>query len=72
MPYPSPGCGTATDAVARFLNADLIAAELSPFAPETQNFHAGRLLIERIAGLVEEGEDFGVDLPGRDPVKGAR
>jgi hypothetical protein len=26
-----------------FLNADLIAAGLSPFSPETQNFRAGRL-----------------------------
>ncbi|MGV2336144.1 MAG UNVERIFIED_CONTAM: zeta toxin family protein [Planctomycetaceae bacterium] len=29
-----------------FLNADLIAAGLSPFAPETQNLRAGRLLLE--------------------------
>ena len=28
----------------QFLNADLIAAGLSPFAPETQNVKAGRLL----------------------------
>jgi len=28
-----------------FLNADLIAAGLSPFAPEKQNFRAGRVLI---------------------------
>jgi len=30
-----------------FLNADLIAAGLSPFAPETQDLRAGRLLLER-------------------------
>ena len=29
----------------QFLNADLIAAGLSPFAPETQNIRAGRLLL---------------------------
>ena len=31
-----------------FINADLIAAGLSPFAPETQNVRAGRLLLARI------------------------
>lgn len=34
-----------------FLNADLIAAGLSPFAPETQNLRAGRLLLTRIREL---------------------
>ena len=31
-----------------FLNADLIAAGLSPFAPETQNMRARLLLLTRI------------------------
>ena len=35
-----------------FLNADLIAAGLAPFAPETQNVRAGRLQLERIGELV--------------------
>ena len=35
----------------QFLNADLIAAGLSPFAPETQNVRAGRLLLTRIKEL---------------------
>jgi len=50
-----------------FLNADLIAAGLAPFAPETQNLRAGRLLLERIAELTEKREDFGFEttLSGR-------
>jgi len=51
----------------QFLNADLIAAGLSPFAPETQNVKAGRLLLERIGELASTGEDFGFEttLSGR-------
>ena len=51
----------------QFLNADLIAAGLSPFAPETQNVKAGRLLLERIGELASAGEDFGFEttLSGR-------
>jgi predicted ABC-type ATPase len=54
-----------------FLNADLIAAGLSPFAPETQNVRAGRLLLERIRELAEERADFGFEttLSGRTYVK---
>jgi len=54
-----------------FLNADLIAAGLSPFAPETQNVRAGRLLLERIGQLGEEQADFGFEttLAGRSYVK---
>ena len=50
-----------------FLNADLIAAGLSPFAPETQNLRAGRLLLERIGELAAAREDFGFEttLSGR-------
>jgi predicted ABC-type ATPase len=44
-----------------FLNADLIAAGLSPFAPEKQNFRAGRLLIARIRELMNERQDFGFE-----------
>jgi predicted ABC-type ATPase len=44
-----------------FLNADLIAAGLSPFAPDTQNLRAGRLLLERIAELADERIDFGFE-----------
>jgi predicted ABC-type ATPase len=54
-----------------FLNADLIAAGLSPFAPETQNVRAGRLLLERIRHLARERADFGFEttLAGRSYVK---
>jgi predicted ABC-type ATPase len=54
-----------------FLNADLIAAGLSPFAPETQNVRAGRLLLERIGELASERADFGFEttLSGRTYVK---
>lgn len=50
-----------------FLNADLIAAGLSPFAPETQNVRAGRLLLSRIHELADAKRDFGFEttLSGR-------
>lgn len=44
-----------------FLNADLIAAGLSPFNPESQNMRAGRLLLERIEELVAQRMDFGFE-----------
>lgn len=54
-----------------FLNADLIAAGLSPFAPETQNLRAGRLLLERVAELAAVRADFGFEttLAGRAYVR---
>src|SRR3954452_19279535 len=50
-----------------FVNADLIAAGLSPFAPETQAMRAGRLVLTRIKELVEARRDFGFEttLAGR-------
>jgi predicted ABC-type ATPase len=41
-----------------FLNADLIAAGLSPYAPETQAIRSSQLLLERIHGLVEQRRSF--------------
>ena len=41
-----------------FLNADLIAEGLSPFSPESQNFRAGRLFLERIDELRRKRADF--------------
>ncbi len=54
-----------------FLNADLIASGLSPFAPETQNLRAGRLLLERIHELADKRADFGFEttLSGRNYLK---
>lgn len=42
----------------RFINADLIAAGLSPFLPETASFKAGRLMLQEIASCVKNGESF--------------
>ena len=54
-----------------FVNADLIAWGLSPFAPETQNRRAGRLLLERIGELAKGMADFGIEttLAGRSYFK---
>jgi predicted ABC-type ATPase len=41
-----------------FVNADLIAAGLSPFRPDQVAFAAGRLMLARIAGLVAAGKSF--------------
>src|SRR5690348_1733389 len=41
-----------------FVNADLIAAELSPLRPELAAMRAGRLMLERIGDLVARGESF--------------
>lgn len=41
-----------------FVNADLIAAGLSPFAPELAAFKAGRLMLEAIAEHTKRGESF--------------
>jgi predicted ABC-type ATPase len=42
----------------RFVNADLIAAGLSPFAPELAAIKAGRLMIEEIRQCARAGENF--------------
>lgn len=41
-----------------FLNADLIAAGLAPYSPESQAVRASELMLERIHQLVEERETF--------------
>lgn len=41
-----------------FVNADLIAAGLSPFAPDLAAFKAGRIMLETIAHYVKLGESF--------------
>lgn len=42
----------------RFINADLIAAGLSPFAPDAQAIKAGRLMLKEIADCVARDESF--------------
>jgi predicted ABC-type ATPase len=44
--------------ITTFVNADLIAAGLSPFAPELAARRAGRLMLEEIDRCVAAGMDF--------------
>ncbi len=50
-----------------FVNADVIAAELSPEAPERAAFVAGRLMVRRLTELAARGRDFAFEttLAGR-------
>ena len=54
-----------------FLNADLIAAGLAPFAPETQDIRAARLMLERIDELMRQRATFAIEttLAGRGYVR---
>jgi predicted ABC-type ATPase len=58
---PEVALGTA------FVNADLIAAGLSPLAPEQQQLVAGRLFLQQIELHVTAGRDFAFEttLSGR-------
>jgi len=47
--------------VYQFVNADLIAAGLSPFAPEKEAIQAGKLMLKQIDELVGQGESFCVE-----------
>jgi predicted ABC-type ATPase len=53
--------------ITRFVNADLIAFGLSPFAPEREAIQAGKLMLRQIAKLVNQGESFSFEttLAGR-------
>lgn len=50
-----------------FINADLIAAGLSPFQPETVAIEASRLMLEHVRQKVAKREDFAIEttLAGR-------
>ncbi|MES2691905.1 MAG: hypothetical protein V4773_00440 [Verrucomicrobiota bacterium] len=50
-----------------FVNADLIAAGLSPFAPEKASFEAGRIMLQRLRDLAARRESFSFEttLSGR-------
>lgn len=45
----------------RFINADLIAAGLSPFAPEVAAVKAGRLMLDEIELAVRKGDSFAIE-----------
>lgn len=44
-----------------FVNADSIAAGLSPFQPETVSFQAGRIMLKRIKELIEHNTTFAIE-----------
>ena len=50
-----------------FINADLIAAGLSPFRPESMAIEASRLMLDHVRQMVAKREDFAVEttLAGR-------
>jgi len=50
-----------------FVNADLIAAGIAPFQPETVAFRAGRLMLQELAHHTAEGRSFAFEttLSGR-------
>ncbi len=54
-----------------FLNADMIAAGLSPFAPERSAMQAGRILLERMKTLADQRREFAFEttLSGRTYVR---
>ena len=55
----------------RFINADLIAAGLSPFAPERELMAASRIFLQEVAERIEQREDFAFEttLAGRTNLK---
>jgi len=55
----------------RFINADLIAAGLSPLAPESQLLAAGRLFLKEIEACIQRHESFALEttLAGRSYLK---
>jgi predicted ABC-type ATPase len=54
-----------------FVNADLIAGGLSPFAPDRAAIQAGRIMLEQIHSLGKRGVDFGFEttLSGKTQLK---
>lgn len=67
------GAGKTTSAVnllpdilhcEEYINADSIAAALSPFKPEEMAFQAGRVMLERIHQLAKKGKDFAFETTG--------
>jgi predicted ABC-type ATPase len=54
-----------------FVNADLIAAGLSPFSPESAAIKAGKLMLEEIERHIDYGHDFAFEttLAGKNYVR---
>ena len=54
-----------------FVNADLIAAGLSPFSPDVAAIKAGRIMLEQIQEHINAGHDFAIEttLAGRSYVR---
>ena len=44
-----------------FVNADEIARGLSPFNPESVAMQAGRIMLERVDELLEQGQNFSIE-----------
>ena len=49
------------EGVIQFVNADLIAAGISPFAPETADVAAGRVMLRRLDELAALGQGFALE-----------
>lgn len=47
--------------IAQFVNVDLIAAGLSPFAPHTAEIAAGRAMMQRLEDLLDQGTEFALE-----------
>ena len=47
--------------IVQFVNADLIAVGISPFAPDTADVAAGRIMLDRLDELASEGTDFALE-----------
>lgn len=45
----------------RFINADLIAAGLSPFAPEAAAIRAGKLMLQEMDACAVRGDSFAIE-----------
>jgi predicted ABC-type ATPase len=48
-------------AALQFVNADYLAAGISPLLPNSANIASGRAVMERIRELVQSGEDFAIE-----------
>ena len=55
----------------RFINADYIAAGLSPFDPELAAIRAGKIMLEEVEDCFQRGESFSIEttLSGRSYLK---